>query len=163
MLYLFVFVDNVRALKDVSLLGDYFLGEIFPSLQAILAQAHQQKKSPPYFYRYYNVETRYQCPMNLNRSILSRLLNCFIELLNKNQHLPRYIFIIIDKDWFETSGIVEFGAQMAITQAVQWWLKEINKFIAIRKDHLYNKKPGTLSSSSEPRLIWVAMIKRPIV
>ena len=47
---IFVFVDNVQALKDVWLLGDYFLGEIFPSLQAMLAQARQQKKSPPYLY-----------------------------------------------------------------------------------------------------------------
>ena len=42
-------------------------------------------------------------------------------------------------------------------------MPEFNKFVEIRKDHLYNKKPGALAIGSEPRFIWVSMIKRPIV
>ena len=51
---------------------------------------------------------------------------------------------------------------------VQWALTDrfcqgFYKSVEVRKDHLYNKKPGGLAIGSEPRFIWVAMIKRPIV
>ena len=101
--------------------------------------------------------------MSLNRSVLSRVLNCFIDLLNQKPQLPHYITIIIDKDWFKLSGVVEYGASEACKVAINWWMCEFNKFVEIRKDHLYNKKPGALAIGSEPRFIWVSMIKRPIV
>ena len=99
----------------------------------------------------------------MNRSILGRVLNCFIDVLNQKSHLPRYVLIIIDKDWFETSGILKYGAGEAVTKAVKWWMKEMNKFIEIRKDHLYSKKPGAIAVASEPRFIWVTMVKRPYI
>ena len=101
--------------------------------------------------------------MGLNRSVLSRVLNCFIDILNQKPHLPRYVLVIIDKDWFETSGMVEYGAGDACNTAIWWWIREFYKSVEVRKDHLYNKKPGALAIGSEPRFIWVAMIKRPIV
>ena len=73
------------------------------------------------------------------------------------------MLIVIDKDWLETSGLVEFRAGDVAKTAINWWIKELNKFVEVRKDHLYNKKPGALASTSEPRFIWVTMVKRPIV
>ena len=125
----------------------------------MLQEARHNKKQPPYVYRYFNVETRYPSPMGLNRSVLSRVLNCFIDILNQKPHLPRYVLVIIDKDWFETSGMVEYGAGDACNTAIQWWIREFYKSVEVRKDHLYNKKPGALAIGSEPRFIWVAMIK----
>ena len=141
----FIISENITALKDLWIVGDFFLGEAFPTLQSLLNQAHMEKKTAPYMYRYYNVETRYPRPLTMNRSVMARILNSFVKLLNAKHHLPRYVIIIIDKDWFENSGFVEYGAGDSICKVVNWWMKEFNKFVEIRKDQIYSKKPGALA------------------
>ena len=100
------------------------------------------------------------CP---NHSILSRVLNSLLEALNEKPHLPRYIIVVIDRDWLHHSKFVDFGAGGAITTAIQWWLWEFNRNIDSRKDQLHRKRPGALSMHSEPRFIWVTMLKWPYI
>ena len=126
-------------------------------------QARQESKAQPHMFRYYNVDARFSPPVSLNRSFMARMISCFIAALNEKPKLPRYVLIIIDKDWFESSKIVEFGVGKAVNTAIQWLLDQISRAIEIHKENLYNRKPGALATGSEPRLIWVAMLKRPII
>ena len=44
---------------------------------------------------------------------------------------------------------------------MKWFLININRNIELRKNDLIKKHPGAVSTSAEPRLIWVTMLKRP--
>ena len=101
--------------------------------------------------------------MNLNRSFLAHVINCFVTALNEKQHLPRYILIVLDKDWLANCGILEYGASKAIKVAIQWLVQQFNHSIEIRKENLYQVKPGALATGSEPRMVWLTMLKRLII
>ena len=154
-----VITANVPALKDTLIIGDNFLYENFRTLQAINTHARQNHCIQPHLYCYYNVEARFSAPMSLNWSFLSHITNCFIAALNEKHHLPRYVLIVIDKDWLSSSKILEYGMSRAIKVAIQWILCQFQRNLDTRKENLYVTKPGALATGSEPQLIWVTMVR----
>ena len=65
--------------------------------------------------------------------------------------------IILDKDMIDYTN----GSMSLIEDALKWLLININADIETRKEDLRKKRPGALTTTTEPRLIWSQMIRRP--
>ena len=78
-------------------------------------------------------------------------------------HLPRYILIILDKDLLENITVLDFGISKTIEDIIKQFLINFNQAIEVRKDDITGKWLGVLLTLSEPRLIWVQMVKHPFV
>ena len=117
----------------------------------------------PYLLKHYNVEPFHSTVNPLTRSFLAWVVNAFAKGLNDQRppHLPRYLLIMLDKDLLQNLGIYDYGLSKTIEVMLKWLLININMMIEVRKQDLMKKKPGALSTSSEPRLIWVQMVKCP--
>ena len=99
----------------------------------------------------------------MTKSILSRIINEFIGALNKNDKLPRYVLIMLDKDFIEFLSMDDFGIGQLLYDMVNWLAKNIESTLDLRKEDIKAKNPGALWSASEPCLIWVPMLVRPIL
>ena len=119
------------ALQKVWFIGDEFLRELFVTDRAMRTQATQQQKMSPYLYDYYNIECYYTNPLSSNRSILARILNALIAGLNKNEHLPRYIVMMMDKDVVSASKIYDYGAVETFEKLMCWLLNNVTRNIEI--------------------------------
>ena len=69
--------------------------------------------------------------------------------------------IFIDKDLITNAGVYDFSVTRTIEDTLKWLLININQTIEVRKHDIMSKRLGALSSSAEPRLIWITMLKRP--
>ena len=95
--------------------------------------------------------------------MLARIYNSLIKAINsdKNHHLARYILIFLDADLIMNANIFDYGVSRTLEDTLKWLLINVNRVIDLGKDDLIGKRPGSVSSSLEPRLIWVSMIPRP--
>ena len=155
----------MKAVKDTWIIGDGFLYDIFTSYQAAKTEASIDKFKPPYMYDYYNIHYGFHPPLSQIKSTEARISNSLIELLNSKEFkLPKYILIIPDKDLIEgvLSQFCDYGFKKVFRASIKWLMNDINKTLSIRKEALRSKRGGALSTSAEPRLIWISIIKRPI-
>ena len=155
--------DKVPAQKAVWFVGDEFLRTTYKEFMDMKNHPVVQLRYAPYLIEHYNIEPLH-APFNPQvRSFLARVVNSFAAGLNdiKPPHLPRYVLIFLDKDLIQNLGIFDFGVSRAIEDMLKWLLVNINNIIEVRKSDLAKKRPGALSTSSEPRLVWIQMIKRP--
>ena len=149
-------------MKDVWLIGDWFLKQIFNTLPAIRNEAVISKQEIPYIYRYYDIYAYFQC-----RSIVAqhegllRLANALIEALNKRNRLPCIIMLFSDKDVLESLGkeYADDNTHDAVYKLIQWMVNFVDRSIYTCKEDQYNAKPGVVNPG-EPKLIWIQMIHR---
>ena len=94
---------------------------------------------------------------------MARVINSMIEGLNSKEQLPKYVLVVMDKDLIENVNYFEFGLADIMDECVFWMVKEANKLFEIRREDLRRRKPGALSTATEPRLVWLAMIQHPMV
>ena len=99
----YIFLDDILAASDVWLVGDAFLRDIYPTLQALRAKAVLDKKVKPYIYEYYNVIPRFPAKNSNIRSTTARIFNEVVSGLNERSRLPRYIIMVLDKEILETA------------------------------------------------------------
>ena len=142
-------------IKDYWLVGDQFLCEIFSTLQGIKVDATTKKRDPPYIYENYNIYAWYK-PIKDCTQCMVRIFNSFVEGLNSRAFCPKYMLIIPDED------ILDCKSGLYVEDQLEWLYTSINKAITHRRDDLKWKRPGSMSSSFEPRVIWVEPICRPI-
>ena len=117
-------------------------------------------------YNNYNVAGLVSTFHSNTRSFLARVLNNLVADMNDKQynyHLPRYVLIVLDKDLVQNIGTYDFGVSRIIEDMVKWLLININLVIEVRKEDVIKKRARALSSSLEPHLIWVQMVKRPVI
>ena len=154
--------ENVPALKDVWLVGDEFLRENCNGLVTLKTAARINKRDPPYLHNHYNVTAYYINSSFLIRSALTRIVNAVIEGINAKDHLPKYVFVIPDKDILQAMKFWDFGLHILLKGAIKWVVNNITRIFATRREELRHQRAGAVSSrGSEPRLIWVKMIPRP--
>ena len=155
-----IFPGTVKAQKAVWLVGDAFLCEVILTFQAMKTKALQKHKPWPYLYANYNLETL-TAPIRSNiRPLPAHVHNAFVNGMNDedlNFHLPRYVIIILDKDILDYTK----SDMSLVEDALKWLLININMDIETRKEDLRKNRPGALSSTTEPRLIWLQMVRRP--
>ena len=151
------------AASDVWLVGDQFLRDLYPSLQAARAKAVLDKKVKPYLYEYYNIIPRFPATNSVIRSTLARIFNEFVSAMNDRTRLPRYVIMLLDKELVESADHNNFGIQKILTEMVSWLARNIDKVVDLRKEDIRVKRPGAIASSGEPRIIWMKMLFRPII
>ena len=145
------------------MVGDQFLRDIYPSLQAIRAKTTLDKAVKPYLFEYYNVIPRYAA-MNSNiHPMLARVFNEIVTALNERTQLQRYIIIILDKEILEAADHNNFGIQRIISEMLDWLMHNIDKTIDLRREDVRLKRAGAIASSGEPCIIWTKMTTRPII
>ena len=91
---------------------------------------------------------------------LARIFNAFIEGMNSRKRLPKYIVLLMDKDFIINNNYYNYGASQVIESSLHWLAKQIHIKLRQRKLDLFDKKPGTLLIE-DTKVIWVKMIKRP--
>ena len=89
--------------------------------------------------------------------------NALVDAINetKSFHLARYVVIVLDADLIINAKVYDFGVSHTFEDLLKWLLININRTIELRKDDLLKKRPGAVSTTSEPRLVWTLMVKRP--
>ena len=138
--------------------------DTFTAFQAAKMEAYIDKVKPPYLYDYYNIQYGFHPPLSQVRNAQARYYNALIELMNgKEMKLPKYIIMIVEKDLIEDvmKMISDYGFKKLFRVALDWVMSEIGKALATRKEDLRSKCGGALSTSAEPRIIWVSTIRHP--
>ena len=120
------------------------------------------KKAPPYMYEFFNTFGFITCIGAKN--VLTRILNAIIEGFNRCVKLPRYIFIILDKNLIEAAVFYkyDYGVKKMLERWMRWLSRTLDRYIETRKQDLISKRPGAVSAH-EPKIIWIKMIDRPHV
>ena len=111
----------------------------------------------PYIYQQYNVRdyhagTRY--------SGISCMIYPLVQALNENHRLPKYIFMLPDKDILTTLHSHNINAALVMSSTVHYLIKQIDQLLERRRQDLEAKKPGALMKQ-DTVIIWVRMLKRP--
>ena len=140
---------------------DKFVRNSIAVLQAMKTEASMDKKPLPYLYSYFNIFCYSQSPLGHVKSIAARILNSIIEGLNARQHLPKYILIIPDEDIVAHFDRYDYGIGDDIEEATYWIIRNLRRLLESRKKDIREKRPGTIMSQAEPRIIWIEMIIRP--
>ena len=120
-------------------------------------------KSAPYLYNYYNVVLYFPSPTSHLKSLLARLYNAIIEGLNSKVKLSRYVFILPDADLIKDMDLYDCGISDMLHIIIKWLVTNVGKAFEIRREQLQRLKPGALGTTTEPRLIWLAMVARPFI
>ena len=152
-------VDKIKAVKDVWLVRDEFLGKIFNQLQTMKSEVHSNNSLMPYLYDQYNVHQWYKSPLETPSNRTVHLFNALIEGFNEEPKIPKYILMIPDVDIIIGTQHFELGVFHLLEEQLQWLFTQVQKSITRRREDILSKRAGAVSSSFEPRVIWVSMIK----
>ena len=155
--------EEIPALKDVWIVGDGFIYDTFSTFQSAKIEARIDKTKPPYLHDYYNVKFLMYPPLSNVKSTEARFVNSLIEGLNEKLTLPKYIIIILEKDFLEgvLPRLYDHGLKTIMREGMEWIMKTMSRILDSRKEQLRSRRPGTLSTSAEPRLIWAMSLQRP--
>ena len=80
--------------------------------------------------------------------------------MNSRKRLPKYIVLLLDKDFIINNNYYNYGASQVFESLLHWLAKQIHIKLCQQKLDLFNKKPGALLIE-DTKVIWVKMIKRP--
>ena len=150
-----LFADNIEAVRNLWLLGDDFLREMYYSLRAMKQTEHtgnkcREQRWELYIHRQYNMKEFDRTKDFARDNILARMVNASIQAVNKNPILPR-LLIIIPNDGiiklFKHTGF-GFGISMMLGKCIHWFINQLEKTISIRKDALATRKPYGSKQSS---------------
>ena len=91
-----------------------------------------------------------------------RVLNTFIEALNRHPYLPRMIIIMLDQDLLSMLDLDVPGLTTQLECCISWLAKQFTREIEARKEKLHSRCPGALPQSDEsPTLIWMELYDKP--
>ena len=128
-------------------------------LQGIRNDGVDAARTQPYIYQHFNVVLYFTSAASRVHSLMARIVNAAIEGLNSKERLPKYLLIILDKDLLQELNYFEFGLTEALEECLFWLVKQFDKVFEIHRDDLRRKKPGALSTATEPWIIWLAMLQ----
>ena len=150
---------NVQAIEDIWLVGDKFLREMFPALQAMKMTATHSKQSPPFVYEQFNIF--YHFSTRHNRNGLSQIQHAIADAFNWRERLPKLFVMILDHDLLESLDYQGYGISLMLGRALNWISKQIEVLLDCRSEDLYKKWQSALYSSMP--IVWVKMISRPFL
>ena len=144
------------------MIGDWFLKDTFPALQAIRYGSTIQKKPPPYIYEMYNIFYFFTSPLTFENNTMLRVNNAFIKALNQREKLPRYVLIILDYGLIDMVNCFDFGITEQLERCVHWLTIQFERSIAACRELIWNVKPGGIPEN-DTKFIWLEMFDRPVV
>ena len=156
------------AIYDAKFAGDQCLSKSFTSFDAITRQIRRKIKEgksqirPQYLEQYYNVKGFYPESSKIHDTASDRILNAVVDALNGDDHLPRFLVVVVDKDILNYD-IKEFdyGLYKNLAMITNWLTREVDIAIHRKKKSIRNKKPGALGPEDDPVVIYVDMMYRP--
>ena len=92
---------------------------------------------------------------------IARFLTPFVKGLNDNPLLPKYIFVIIDKDMAVALKCHGNNTSFVMGAALHYLVRQFDQLIDRRIHDLQEKWKGALMDEAYPQVIWVRMLKRP--
>ena len=113
----------------------------------------------PYLLQYYNIYNLYKTSSSGLCRAAARILNSLIDQLNKENRLPRFLVVIIDKDLVSDLNVFDGYAAQMVSDYTNWLVKQINTTVTRKKSELLDKCPGTVFSG-DPKIIFVRMLHR---
>ena len=115
----------------------------------------------PYLFDKYNILPFYAVSSSLNNSTIGRIFNQFIDGLNDNQWLPKYIVFTLDKDLIESAQHYGFGYKQVFSRILTWLASNIEDALEVRKDDLCGKRSRAFLEDTT--LVWIKMVPRPFL
>ena len=156
---MYLVAKPVLAVKDLWIIGDKFVNELFHAYPALNAEVKKQNTQHPFAYDFYNVRCFTSSPVSTTKSVPARLLNCLLKALNENNNLPRFVIVVPDWNLLQFMQHNGFGIMEMTAALVRWMVTNMLWAVGSKKEQLRMVKPGALISG-EPKIIWVKMIKR---
>ena len=160
--YKLVFVslspDNLRAVKDVWILGDQFLREIYSALPAMHRESTITRHDMVNCCNFYNVDGLFYYNTQSVTSSFTRIVNSLIITLNKLNTLPRMVMIVPDKDLINHINFSSSGTTQIVGIVMDWLIRQIERIIYQRKAEMHDKKMGSVVTG-EPKIIWVKALE----
>ena len=107
---MFLIADDIKALKSTWIIGEQFVKDLDQSLTSININSEQPNGMKKlYLTQNYNVLTYHSTRMSKPDPFLARVHNSLVDALNKDNYLPRYIIIILDKDLIVNADLYNYG------------------------------------------------------
>ena len=157
-----LFSDDVPCQKSAWFVGKQFLKEIFNTFLAMAAKAKRSELPLPYLFDYYNI---LECTSNLTatseKSSIAKIYNNMMERINEKHLLPRFIVVMPDWNILQEIKFDDYGVSKIIANNIEWLVFEIESAIARKKKELSKIRKGTVAFS-EPKVVWLKMIARPL-
>ena len=124
-------------------------------------EAWTAKKPLPYLYENFNVKCFTTDPRSMTKSILARIVNCFIKALNDATKLPKWVIIVPDGDVLKyiARGLIPGGAKRVSAGSLKWIITQMNRALEAKKENMFKKKPGSIVAE-HPKIIWIEMFNR---
>ena len=161
---IFIIVDEIRAAKDVWLLGDEFLKEMNHTLRAMkMRPGHDPNSSNtmvPYLHQQYNIKALFDTNNFPQENTLAIIHNSLIRGINENARytMPRMIIIVISDELFKMIDHVDYRVSLMIGKCIDWLLINLERIVKNRKIDVHQYRPGAVNYF-EPKLIWLKMIE----
>ena len=131
------------------MIGGAFLRDTMKELASMTKTAKFKKASTPYIYEMYNIDGyfadfRTRGPLTI--------INPLIDVLNDNQHLPKYILVIPDQDLITNTKY--FHSVFVMGAVLHYIVKQLDLYLERRHQDLKSTRPGALSPEMT-KTIWV--------
>ena len=97
----------------------------------------------------------------MEKHVIGRVLNSFIEALNEGRRLPRFLIVLLDKEIIDDVNVFDYGASNEINENVTWLMRQLDIAVQRRKTATLAVKPGALYST-DPKIIFTTMIRCPL-
>ena len=173
--FLLLFIpDDVCAVKDIWLVGDVFLKDMYHTLWALKigssavrqgqGEGHNKDHSNElYIHQMYNVKTFYTSKSfnsDKRENSMARMINALVRALNDplNMVLPRMIIIMPHAEFLRMMNYHEFGISMMIGRCLEWFMRQIYRTVTMCHDSLKRKCLGAVLHY-EPKIIWLKMVE----
>ena len=149
----------VTAWKDIWLIGDQFVHNIYHTLQQMNTTATVEKKNAPYIYEMYNICCFTANPLSELKNVVACLVNALIKARNDAEKLPRIIMVLLDWDLVKYIGFKHVHTKIIFSEVLDWIINNMKRAVQSKRDHLMRKKAGAVTDN-DPKIIWVKMINR---
>ena len=116
---------------------------------------------PAYLVQMFNVTCLYTSTLKSKDNILARLLDAFIEGMNRKAILPKHIIVMLDRDLIDQFQKFDTDFTRQFQRNVKWFATQMDRLLEARKDVLQQRRPGVLHPDIYPTVIWVEMFDRP--
>ena len=101
-------------------------------MQGLKTTVELKNSDPPYLYSMYNLKFFYMNLISPVQPMIVRLYNALVQALNENEHLPKFIIVIPDKNIIEQLNCFDCGINEMIEDNLSWLFKNISQILLSR-------------------------------
>ena len=141
---------------NIWLIGDYFLKDVMPSLNALKRSAQSKDTEMPYLHQFFNIKEYHP---QAGSTGIAQVINPLVDTLNERQKLPKYVLMILDKDMLANLKDQGFFTAKVMGAVLHYTIRQIDMLIESRRQDIEDKKPGAALSADLPKVIWIRMMK----